>query len=40
MYALDTLLGPTTSKEEEAYNGFRDEFTDYSKYKKRNWLSM
>ncbi len=37
--ALDTLMGPTTSQEEEAYNGFKDEFTDYSKYK-GNWLGM
>ncbi|WP_026809607.1 hypothetical protein [Arenibacter latericius] len=37
--ALDTLMGPTTSQEEEAYNGFRDELTDYSKYK-GNWFSM
>ncbi|NKI26555.1 relaxase/mobilization nuclease domain-containing protein [Arenibacter sp. 6A1] len=37
--ALDTLLGPTTYKEEESYNGFKDEFTDYSKYKDRG-LSM
>ncbi len=37
--ALDTLIGPTTYKEEEAYNGFKDEFTDYLKYK-GNWLGM
>ncbi|MDX1326837.1 MAG: hypothetical protein R3299_03960, partial [Arenibacter sp.] len=37
--ALDTLIGPTAYKEEEAYNGFKDELTDYSKYK-GNWLSM
>ncbi|MCM4167085.1 hypothetical protein KCTC52924_02661 [Arenibacter antarcticus] len=39
MYVLDALLGSTTPKEEEAYNGFKNEFTDYSKYK-CNWLSM
>lgn len=38
--AMDTLIGPTTYKEEEPYNGFRDELTDYSKYNKGNWLSM
>ena len=32
--ALDTLLGSTTSKEEELYHGFKDEFTNYSKYKR------
>ncbi|WP_084148792.1 relaxase/mobilization nuclease domain-containing protein [Arenibacter latericius] len=37
--ALETLMGPTTSQEEEAYNGFKDELTDYSKYK-GNWLGM
>ena len=37
--ALETLMGPTTSKEEEPYNGFKDELTDYSKYK-GNWLGM
>ena len=37
--ALDMLIGPTTYKEEEAYNGFKDELTDYSKYK-GNWLGM
>ncbi|SHJ55874.1 Relaxase/Mobilisation nuclease domain-containing protein [Arenibacter nanhaiticus] len=35
--ALETLMGPTTSQEEEAYNGFKDELTDYSKYKE-NWF--
>ncbi|WP_026810984.1 relaxase/mobilization nuclease domain-containing protein [Arenibacter latericius] len=37
--ALETLMGPTSSQEEEAYNGFKDELTDYSKYK-GNWLGM
>ncbi len=37
--ALETLMGPTTSQEEEAYNGFKDELTDYSK-NKGNWFSM
>ncbi|WP_191089052.1 hypothetical protein, partial [Arenibacter lacus] len=37
--ALETLMDPTTSQEEEAYNGFKDELTDYSKYK-GNWLGM
>ncbi|WP_169514941.1 relaxase/mobilization nuclease domain-containing protein [Arenibacter latericius] len=37
--ALDMLMGPTSSQEEETYNGFKDELTDYSK-NKGNWLSM
>lgn len=36
---LDMLMGTTTSNEKEAYNGFKDELTDYSKYKD-NWLSL
>ena len=35
MYALSNLLGSTSPKEEEAYNGFKDEMTDWSKYKGR-----
>ncbi|NKI25262.1 relaxase/mobilization nuclease domain-containing protein [Arenibacter sp. 6A1] len=33
--ALDTLMGSTTCKEEEVFNGFKDELTDYSKHKDR-----
>ncbi|CAN0520018.1 unnamed protein product, partial [Scytosiphon promiscuus] len=32
VYAISSLLG---KGQEEVYNGFRDEFTDYSKYKGR-----
>ncbi len=35
MYTLSNLLGSTSPKEEEAYNGFKDEMTDWSKYKRR-----
>lgn len=33
IYALDNLLGGSSYKEEEMFNGFKDEFTDFSKYK-------
>ena len=33
VYALVNLLGSKSPKEEEAFNGFKDEFTDWSKYK-------
>ena len=33
VYALDNLLGGKNFKEEEMFNGFKDEFTDYSKYR-------
>ncbi len=35
IYALGNLLASTSPKEEEAYNGFKDEMTDWSKYKRR-----
>ncbi|MBZ0098423.1 MAG: hypothetical protein K8F30_05030, partial [Taibaiella sp.] len=35
IYALGNLLGSKSFKEEEAYNGFKDEMTDWSKYKGR-----
>ena len=39
VYAIGNLLGSRNPKREDAFNGFRDELTDYSKYK-RNGLSM
>jgi hypothetical protein len=39
VYALGNLLGSENPKPEEAFNGFKDELTDYSKYKGRG-LSM
>ncbi len=33
LYALSTLLGSKKPKEEVIFNGFKDELTDYSKYK-------
>lgn len=39
VYAVSSLLGDRGSKQEEVFNGFKDEFTDYSKYKGRG-LSM
>ncbi len=38
-YALGNLLGSKNPKEEEVFNGFKDELTDYSKYKSKG-LSM
>jgi hypothetical protein len=35
VYALGNLLGGERRKSEEAFNGFKDELTDYSKYKRR-----
>jgi len=35
IYALGNLLGSNKNKEEEVFNGFKDELTDYSKYKGR-----
>jgi hypothetical protein len=35
IYALGNLLGGERPKSEEAFNGFKDELTDYSKYKGR-----
>lgn len=39
VYALGNLLGGSSFKEEEMFNGFKDEFTDFSKYK-NNGISM
>ncbi len=33
VYIFSSLLGSSGYKEEEVYNGFKDEMTDYSKYK-------
>ncbi|MCM4174293.1 hypothetical protein DHD32_22785 [Arenibacter sp. TNZ] len=33
VYALGNILGGKGYKEEEPFNGFKDEFTDFSKYK-------
>ncbi len=39
VYALGNLLGSKSSKEEEVFNGFKDELTDYSKNKGRGlWM--
>ncbi|GGW35785.1 relaxase/mobilization nuclease domain-containing protein [Arenibacter certesii] len=35
VFALGNLLGGKNAKEEEVFNGFKDELTDYSKYKSR-----
>ncbi|MCM4167808.1 hypothetical protein KCTC52924_01385 [Arenibacter antarcticus] len=35
VFALGNLLGGKNAKEEEVFNGFKDELTDYSKYKGR-----
>jgi len=39
VYSISSLLGNRGKRQEEVYNGFKDEFTDYSKYKGRG-LSM
>ncbi len=39
VYALDNLLGGSSYKEEEMFNGFKDEFTDFTKYRSRG-ISM
>ncbi|WP_373518316.1 hypothetical protein [Pricia sp.] len=35
VYAISSLLGGDGKKTEEVYNGFKDEFTDWSKFKKK-----
>jgi len=37
VYALSNLLGSKKPTEEEIFNGFKDELTDYSKYKGRDF---
>jgi len=39
VYAVNSLLGGSGKKTEEVYNGFKDELTDWSKYKGKG-LSM
>ncbi|MDO6604050.1 relaxase/mobilization nuclease domain-containing protein [Arenibacter palladensis] len=39
VYAISSLLGNRAKGQEEVYNGFKDEFTDWSKYKGRG-ISM
>ena len=39
IYAVSNLLGSKNPKREDAFNGFKDELTDYSKYKSKG-LSM
>ncbi len=38
VYAISSLLGYRKREQEEVYNGFKDELTDYSKYKDRGLL--
>ena len=38
MYTLSNFLGSTSFIEEELYNGFKDEMTDWSKYKGKGLL--
>jgi len=40
VYALGTLLGGSSYKEEEPFNGFKDELTDYSKFKKSKGITL
>ncbi len=35
VYAISSLLGNRGKKSEEMYNGFKDEFTDFTKFKKK-----
>ena len=35
VYAIGSLLGGSSYKEEELFNGFKDEFTDFSKHKSK-----
>ena len=35
VYAISSLFGDRNRKQEEVFNGFKDELTDYSKYKGR-----
>jgi len=41
VYAISSLLGSRGKKSEEMYNGFKDEFTDFTKFKKKGmWPSL
>jgi hypothetical protein len=33
VFAINSLLGGSSKKNKETYNGFKDELTDWSKYK-------
>lgn len=33
VYAISSIMGSWGKRQEEVYNGFKDELTDYSKYK-------
>ncbi|WP_209404736.1 relaxase/mobilization nuclease domain-containing protein [Pseudozobellia sp. WGM2] len=35
VYALGNMLGGNSFKEEEMFNGFKDEFTDFTKFKRK-----
>ncbi len=35
VYAICSLLGNRGKKSEEMYNGFKDEFTDFTKFKRK-----
>jgi len=37
VYAISSLLGNREKEQEEVYNGFRDEMTDYSKFKDKGF---
>jgi hypothetical protein len=39
IYAISNLLGSKSTKEPEVFNGFKDEMTDWSKYRGKG-LSM
>ncbi|PIB31230.1 hypothetical protein [Maribacter sp. 4G9] len=36
VYAISSLLGGSGGKTEEMYNGFKDEFTDFTKFKRKS----
>ncbi|SDF12545.1 Relaxase/Mobilisation nuclease domain-containing protein [Pricia antarctica] len=36
VYAISSLLGNSDRKTEEMYNGFKDEFTDFTKFKRKD----
>jgi hypothetical protein len=41
VYALGNLLGGSSYKEEDMFNGFKDEFTDFTKFRKKGmWPSL
>ncbi|TLF44466.1 relaxase/mobilization nuclease domain-containing protein [Maribacter aurantiacus] len=40
VYAINSLLGGSGNKTEEMYNGFKDELTNYSKFKKSKGITF